>query len=119
LKGEDKKVENRKNGNNKKNGDNRKNGNKKNVQSGIRGDSSRLKNGKKGSTLKKNDIKNDHIQIAQKVDNNYGFCHHCKQRKPVEMMLRCTYNGCKTINKPLKYYFINNTTVIKSKIDNL
>jgi hypothetical protein len=61
---------------------------------------------------------NDQIQIAQKVNINYEFCHHCKQRKPAEMMLKCTSDGCNKIllDKPLKYFFVNNTTVAKSKI---
>jgi hypothetical protein len=31
------------------------------------------------------------------------------------MMLKCTYDGYKALDKPLRFFYINNNTVIRSK----
>ncbi len=61
--------------------------------------------------------KKEKIQIARVVNINYDFCHHCKQRKPTEVMKRCSSGiNNKTVERPLKTFYINNTTCVKSKI---
>jgi hypothetical protein len=64
--------------------------------------------------LKKNS-KNEDVEIAKVVSVNYNFCHHCKQRKPEEVMIKCNSSHCgKLIEKPMKTFYVNNTTVVKS-----
>lgn len=59
----------------------------------------------------------EEIQIAKVVSINYNFCHHCKQRKPEEVMIKCNSSHCgKLIEKPMKTYYVNNTTVVKSML---
>jgi hypothetical protein len=57
----------------------------------------------------------EEIEIAKVVSINYNFCHHCKQRKPEEVMIKCNSSQCgKLIEKPMKSYFVNNTTIVRS-----
>ncbi len=60
----------------------------------------------------------EEIEIAKVVSINYNFCHHCKQRKPEEVMIKCNSSNCgKLIEKPMKTYYVNNTTVVRSKLN--
>lgn len=73
-------------------------------------------------TVEKKNQKNvkdtkENVQIAKVISINYDFCHHCKQRKPGEVMVRCGSNKCtKYSEKPMKFFYVNNTTVVRSKI---
>lgn len=61
--------------------------------------------------------KQEEVEIAKVVNINYDFCHHCKQRKPAEVMVRCNSSHChKYIEKPLKTFIVNNTTLVRSKV---
>lgn len=63
---------------------------------------------------------NEAITIPTKIKvDNYGYCHHCKQRKPFEIMLKC--NSCKNTkfncDFPTKILTINNNMIlIKSNL---
>ena len=58
----------------------------------------------------------EEIQIAKFCSVNYQFCHHCKQRKPAEVMIKCnSINSPKFTETPFKTYYVNNTTIAKSK----
>ena len=60
---------------------------------------------------------NEEVEIAKVVNINYDFCHHCKQRKPAEVMVKCNSGTChKNIEKALKTVYVNNTTLVRSKI---
>jgi hypothetical protein len=79
--------------------------------------------GRKSLSLKTNNSNSkltpiqEHIEIAKVVSINYDFCHHCKQRKPAEVMVKCnSSNSHKQIEKSFKSYYINNTTLVKSKL---
>jgi hypothetical protein len=77
------------------------------------------KNSPSISTVKKakKNSKKEEIEIAKVVSVNYNFCHHCKQRKPEEVMIKCNSSHCgKFIEKPMKTYYVNNTTVVRSII---
>ena len=56
-------------------------------------------------------------QIGQKTNIEYFYCHHCKQRKPTEFIVKCKSGQTETkfCQKPFKSYVINGTTVIRSK----
>jgi hypothetical protein len=75
--------------------------------------------GKKMNTKNiKNNIKlprRESIEIAKVVSVDYQFCHHCKQRKPAEVMIKCTKTKNKFTDIPVKTYYVNNTTCVKSK----
>jgi hypothetical protein len=61
--------------------------------------------------------KAEKIQIANVVNINYGYCHHCKQRKPAEVLKKCSSSLTnKPVERPLKTFLINNTTCVKSKL---
>jgi hypothetical protein len=61
--------------------------------------------------------KNEQIEIAKVISVNYNFCHHCKQRKPDEVMIKCNSSSSgKLIERPMKTFYVNNTTVVRSKI---
>jgi hypothetical protein len=71
---------------------------------------------KKGRPRLNKNISDEEIQIAKVVSINYDFCHHCKQRKPAEVMVRCnSKNSPKFVEKPMKVFNVNNTTVVRSK----
>jgi pyruvate/2-oxoacid:ferredoxin oxidoreductase beta subunit len=58
----------------------------------------------------------DEVEIAKFVNINYDFCHHCKQRKPAEVMVRCCSSSCsKFVERPVKNFLVNNTTCVRSK----
>lgn len=86
---------------------------------------SKKKRGRKQNTDKKNFLekektikkpKKEEIEIAKIISVNYNFCHHCKQRKPEEVMIKCNSAHCgKFLEKPIKTYYVNNTTVVRSK----
>jgi len=62
--------------------------------------------------------KKEEIEIAKIISVNYNFCHHCKQRKPEEVMIKCNSAHCgKFLEKPIKTYYVNNTTVVRSKLN--
>ncbi len=70
---------------------------------------------KKGRKTRLNN--KDDIQIARTVNINYEFCHHCKQRKPAEVMVKCMSNNCsKYCEKQLKSFYINSSCVVRSNI---
>ena len=61
--------------------------------------------------------KKEQVEIAKVVSINYDFCHHCKQRKPAEVMVRCNSSNChKFVERPLKNFYVNNTTCVRSNI---
>jgi hypothetical protein len=56
------------------------------------------------------------IQIAKVVAIDYDFCHHCKQRKPAEVMVKCSSgHSNKFVERPMKTFYVNNSTVVRSK----
>lgn len=58
----------------------------------------------------------DKVVIASVVNINYDYCHHCKQRKPFDVMKKCSSSlSNKQIERPLKTFLINNTICVKSK----
>lgn len=76
---------------------------------------------RKKEKLKKNNTKNivkvprrESVEIAKKVSVDYEFCHHCKQRKPAEVMIKCTKTKNKFVDIPVKTFYVNNTTCVKS-----
>ena len=66
----------------------------------------------------KNNLKKEEIQVAKKIQIKYDFCHHCKQRKPSEVINQCKSHliGNKMCQRPIKTFCVNGTTVIRSKI---
>jgi hypothetical protein len=68
---------------------------------------------KRGRPSIKQKKQEEEVQIAKVVNIDYDFCHHCKQRKPSEVMVRCNSSSVKGIEKPMKSYCINNTTVVR------
>lgn len=89
----------------------------KNNNSKLSKSVSRIKkvNFNKSLNIKKSKPKEE-VQIAKIVSINYDFCHHCKQRKPSEIMVKCKSNNCnKIFEKPMKSYCVNNITVVRSK----
>jgi hypothetical protein len=77
------------------------------------------KRGRKPKSLETKILKNsqEKIQIANVVNINYGCCHHCKQRKPAEVLKKCSSSLTnKPVERPLKTFLINNTTCVKSKL---
>jgi len=72
--------------------------------------------GKKMKRNIKNNVKRkESIEIAKVVSVDYEFCHHCKQRKPAEVMIKCTRTKNKFVDIPVKTFYVNNTTCVKSK----
>jgi hypothetical protein len=66
---------------------------------------------------KKPHDKKEEIEIAKIVSVNYNFCHHCKQRKPADVMIKCnSASSGKIIEKPIKTFYVNSTTVVRSMI---
>lgn len=71
---------------------------------------------KRGRTKKNIDNKpidkdNNSYEIAKEVTINYQMCHHCKLRKPVEVLAKCNSN--KINEKTPKCLYINNCTIVK------
>lgn len=65
--------------------------------------------------IKIKEIKHNEVTIPKNIKiDNYGYCHHCKQRKPFEIMLKC--NSCKnqqfSCNFQTKILTINNNTLL-------
>ena len=65
--------------------------------------------------IKIKEIKHNEVTIPRDIKiDNYGYCHHCKQRKPFKIMLKC--NSCKNSNFncdfPTKILTINNNTLL-------
>lgn len=85
------------------------NGFKKNVK--IK----KIKNLKKPKRQRRSKINDNEIQISNNISLNYNICHHCKQRKPLEVLTKCKTNDCGKVEAPSKHFIINNTTVFKSK----
>lgn len=60
---------------------------------------------------------NEKFQIAKYYPVSYEYCHHCKQRKPEEYMLKCR-SSKQVVAKTkdlAKIFSINGTTIIKGK----
>lgn len=58
--------------------------------------------------------KKEIYNIAKRVQYDYDYCHHCKQRKPSEVMIQCRSHGLKEIKKrPFKVFNINGTTIVR------
>ena len=66
----------------------------------------------------KTNLKKEEIQVAKKIQIKYDFCHHCKQRKPSEVINQCKSHliNNKMCQRPIKTFSVNGTTVIRSKI---
>lgn len=70
---------------------------------------------KPNEKIKNRPVKEE-VEIAKVVNINYDFCHHCKQRKPAEVMVKCCSSSCsKFVERPVKNFLINNTTCVRSK----
>ncbi len=74
----------------------------------------KLKNLKKPKRQRRSKINDDEAQIANNIAFNYNICHHCKQRKPIEVLTKCKTNDCGKVEAPSKHLVINNTTVFRS-----
>lgn len=74
-----------------------------------------MKNIKKQKRQRKSRINDDEAQIANNIAINYNICHHCKQRKPHEVLTKCKTNDCGKVEAPSKHIVINNTTVFRSE----
>lgn len=70
---------------------------------------------KKHKKQKKSKITDDEAQIINNIAKNYNICHHCKQRKPLEVLTKCKTNNGGKVEAPSKHFVINNTTVFRSK----
>ena len=57
------------------------------------------------------------FQVGKKVQVEYDYCHHCKQRKPGEIMIQCKSHltGEKKCTRPNRVFHVNGTTVVRSK----
>lgn len=81
------------------------------------------KNHSKQRSLNKYNIKKTKYRkgedfiIAKKIQVEYFYCHHCKQRKPEEVSVKCktSLNGEKHWKRPPKTFIVNGSTVIRSK----
>ncbi len=69
------------------------------------------------SNLKSN-FKKEDFQVAKKIQIKYYYCHHCKQRKPSEVIFQCKSHliGNKMCQRPIKNFIVNGTSVVRSKI---
>jgi hypothetical protein len=79
----------------------------------------RIKNMKKPKRQRKSKINDDEAHIANNIALNYNICHHCKQRKPVEVLTKCKTNDCGKVEPPSKHFVISNTTVFRSNFIHL
>lgn len=59
------------------------------------------------------DFSQFNYQIPKRINIHYGYCHHCKQRKPLEIMLQCKarFNRDFKYNFNYKCYNINGITI--------
>ena len=57
------------------------------------------------------------VMIANNISMNYNICHHCKQRKPMEVLIKCRSSESENYEAPSKLFIINNTTIYRSKIN--
>ena len=57
------------------------------------------------------------FQIGKKINIEYYYCHHCKQRKPAEFSVKCksSLTEKKYSQRPFKSFTVNGTTIIRSK----
>ena len=57
------------------------------------------------------------FQVGKKIQVEYDYCHHCKQRKPGEIMIQCKSHlvGEKKCLRPNKTFCVNGSTIIRSK----
>ena len=57
------------------------------------------------------------FQIGKKINIEYYYCHHCKQRKPAEFSIKCksSLTEKKYSQRPFKSFTVNGTTIIRSK----
>lgn len=57
------------------------------------------------------------FQVGKKTKVEYDYCHHCKQRKPGEIMIQCKSHliGEKKCLRPNKTFIVNGSTIIRSK----
>lgn len=72
-----------------------------------------------GPTEKKKVIKSkEQFQVGKKIEVTYDYCHHCKQRKPEECMLKCKSIKLSVpkAREQIKIYNINGTTIVKRKL---
>ena len=62
-------------------------------------------------------INSSDFQIGKKINIEYYYCHHCKQRKPAEFSIKCksSLTEKKYCQRPFKSFTINGTTIIRSK----
>jgi len=44
------------------------------------------------------------------------MCHHCKQRKPLEVLTKCKASDNAKLEAPSKHFVVNNTTIFRSKV---
>lgn len=64
--------------------------------------------------------KPEKINIANNIHINYEFCHHCKQKKPIDIMMKCEShniqqaNLIKNFDKNFKSCNINGIITAKS-----
>ena len=66
----------------------------------------------------KSNFKKEDFQVAKKIQIKYYYCHHCKQRKPSEVISQCKSHliGNKMCQRPIKNFIVNGTSVVRSKI---
>ena len=55
------------------------------------------------------------FQVGKKIQIEYDYCHHCKQRKPGEIMIQCKAHtfGDKQCHRPIKIFHVNETSIIR------
>jgi hypothetical protein len=55
------------------------------------------------------------FQVGKKIQIEYDYCHHCKQRKPGEIMIQCKAHtfGDKQCHRPIKLFHVNGTSIIR------
>lgn len=67
----------------------------------------------------KKDLSQLNYQIPKRISIQYGYCHHCKQRKPLEIMRQCKAHRNREFKNIFSYkcYNINGITIFsESKI---
>jgi len=76
----------------------------------------KIKNIQKQKRHRRSKINDDEAQLTYNIASNFNICHHCKQRKPTEVLIKCKTNDCGKVESPSKHFVINNTTVFKSNL---
>ena len=56
------------------------------------------------------------VQVGKKVNINYYYCHHCKQRKPRDFMLQCKSFKTSKCKEHIKVCNVNGTTVVRRNL---